>query len=291
MTVIPARVAGVRDVVVASPRPSALMLAAAAVADADQLLAVGGAQAIAALAYGAGAIAPCDVVVGPGNRFVTAAKQCVAADVAIDFLAGPSELLVVADDSADARVVAADLLAQAEHDEEAQPLLLARHESIVAAVERELERQLPTLATAATARAALESHGGAILAKDADEALRIVDAIAPEHLELHVRDADDFGARVRHFGALFVGARSAEVLGDYGAGPNHVLPTGGSARFRGGLSVLDFLRARTWLRMDESGDNDELARDAVALARLEGLEGHARAAELRIGSPRAARTR
>lgn len=281
MTTIPARVAGVREVVVASPRPARVTLAAAALGGADALLAVGGAQAIAALACGTETIARCDVVVGPGNRFVTAAKRLVANDVAIDLLAGPSELLVVADAEADARALAADLLAQAEHDDDARPMLLASDERIVAAVELELDAQLADLPTAATARAAL-TNGFALVVADAEATIRLVNELAPEHVELDRRDAADLAPKILAAGTLFVGGAAAEVFGDYGAGPNHVLPTGGSARIRGGLSVLDFLRARTWLRIDDRRAAAGLARDAAQLARLEGLEGHARAAELRL---------
>jgi phosphoribosyl-ATP pyrophosphohydrolase/phosphoribosyl-AMP cyclohydrolase/histidinol dehydrogenase len=222
----------------------------------------------------------CDAIVGPGSRWVTAAKQLVAGTVAIDMLAGPSELVVLADDSADPAVVAADLLAQAEHDVEALPVLVALAPELPAAVNACLQRQLADLPTAATARAAL-ARGFAVHADDLDHAVALCDRLAPEHLQLLVRDAAALAPRLRHYGALFVGARSAEVLGDYGAGPNHVLPTGGTARSFGGLSVLTFLRVRTWLQLDDSDAARALAADAAALARLEGLEAHARAAERR----------
>jgi phosphoribosyl-ATP pyrophosphohydrolase/phosphoribosyl-AMP cyclohydrolase/histidinol dehydrogenase len=277
MTVIPARVAGVETVWVASPQPTAVTLAAAALAGADALLCAGGAHAIAALAYGAGPVPPCDAVVGPGSRWVTAAKQLVAGRVAIDMLAGPSELVVLADHSADAALVAADLLAQAEHDADARPLLVTTSEPLADATEQQLARQLVSLPTAETARAAL-SNGLSVVANDLPEAVRLCDRIAPEHLALHVADAQAVAARVRHYGSLFVGAQTAEVLGDYGAGPNHVLPTGGTARSTGGLSVLTFLRVRTWLRIDDSRAAAGLYADAMALARLETLEAHARSA-------------
>lgn len=285
MTAVTARVAGVREVWIASPRPSSLVLAAAHVAGADAVLAVGGAQAIAALAFGAGPVPACDAVVGPGNRWVTAAKQLVAGHVTIDMLAGPSELVVLADGTADPALVAADLLAQAEHDPDALPVLVALDPALPACVERELACQLATLPTADVARAAL-ANGFCVLAADEAEAIATCDAIAPEHLELMVRAPARLLGRLRHYGALFIGAGSAEVFGDYGAGPNHVLPTGGAARGAGGLSVLTFLRVRTWLRVDATRAPD-LARDAAALARLEGLEGHARAAERRLPGRRA----
>jgi phosphoribosyl-ATP pyrophosphohydrolase/phosphoribosyl-AMP cyclohydrolase/histidinol dehydrogenase len=280
MTVIPARVAGVGEVWVASPRPAPITLAAAAVAGADAVVAAGGAQAVAALAFGAGDVPACDLVVGPGNAYVTAAKQLVSHRVGIDMLAGPSELVVLADASADPALVAADLLAQAEHDDDALPVLVAVGERVVKEVERELAAQIETLPTRNTARRALV-NGGAIIAGNLDAAIASCDELAPEHLALHVADAERVARRVRHCGAVFVGAGAAEVLADYGAGPNHVLPTGATARFSAGLSVSTFLRRRTWLRVDDPASARELVEDAAWLARLEGLEAHARAAERR----------
>ena len=280
MTALVARAAGVDQVWVASPRPSPMTLAAAAVARAHGVLAVGGAQAVAALAWGAGPVPACDAVVGPGNRWTTAAKQLVAGRVAIDMLAGPSELVVLADDSADAALVAADLLAQAEHDPDALPVLVSLDEVLVGEVEREIEAQLADLPTAEIARQSL-ARGFCVLVAGHEQAVRVCDRIAPEHLSLCLRGADKLAVRFRHYGALFVGAGSAEVLGDYGAGPNHVLPTGGTARFSSGLSVLTFLRVRTWLRIEDAAAAAPMARDAAALARLEGLEAHARSADRR----------
>lgn len=274
MTVVTARAAGVGTVWVASPRPTLVTLAAAAVAGADALLAVGGAQAIAALAFGADPVPACDAVVGPGNRWVTAAKQLVAGRVAIDMLAGPSELLVLADGSADPAVVAADLLAQAEHDPDALPVLVTWNAALADAVEQALVSQLATLPTAATARAALV-NGFCVLTRDAAEAVAVCNIVAPEHLEVQVADPDAVVPALQQFGALFIGHAAAEVFGDYGVGPNHVLPTSGGSRFTGGLSVLNFLRVRTWLRLDSVAP---IRDDAAALARLEGLEAHARAA-------------
>lgn len=285
MTVTPARVAGVETVWVASPRPTPLILAAAGLAGADGLLPIGGAHAIAALAYGASMIPASDVIVGPGNRWVTAAKKLVAGHVAIDMLAGPSELVVLADQTADAALVAADLLAQAEHDADARPMLATTWAPLIEAVEVQLGRQLADLPTAETARAAL-ANGFAVVAAELPEAVRLCDMIAPEHLALHVADAEDVAVRARHYGSLFVGGRTAEVLGDYGAGPNHVLPTGGTARSTAGLSVLTFLRVRTWLRIDSTGEAKSLYDDAAALARLEWLEAHARSANIRLGQYR-----
>ena len=283
MTAVTAKTAGVDQIWVASPRPGAITLAAAALAGADGVLAAGGAHAIAALAFGAGPVPPSDVVVGPGNRYVTAAKQLVGggARVAVDMLAGPSELVVFADRSANPSVIAADLLAQAEHDTDAMPSLVALDEVLADRVEAELARQLATLPTAAVAREAL-GNGGVVVVTSVEEGIAACDAIAPEHLELFLDDADRVAPRLAHYGALFIGGASAEVLGDYGAGPNHVLPTGGTARSKGGLSVYTFLRVRTWLRIDDGAAARPLLEDAAWFGRVEGLEAHARSAERRL---------
>jgi len=281
MTAVTARIAGVQSVTVASPKPAPATLAAAAIAGADRLLAIGGAHAIAALAYGAGVVQRCDVIVGPGNKWVTAAKQIVSGSVGIDMLAGPSELAIIADDSADADTIAADLLAQAEHDTEAMPILITPSTALIDRVEEALANQLEKLPTADIARQAL-GNGFAVLVGDLDEAAAVSDRIAPEHLELLVEDPPGLAIRIRSAGALFLGASAAEVLGDYGAGPNHTLPTGGAARFCAGLSVFDFLRVRTWLRIDDRAKARPLIEDAAAFARIEGLEAHARSAERRL---------
>lgn len=280
MTAIPARIAGVTTVLVASPKAAPATLAAAHVAGADGLLSIGGAQAIAALAFGTHA-SPADVIVGPGNRFVTAAKKHLAYEVGIDGLAGPSELLVIADQTADPALIAADLLAQAEHDPDARAILVTTSEPLGEAVELQLERQLQDLPTAPIARSALANAGAYVHVDSLEQAAQVSDALAPEHLELMVADPNALAERVRCYGGLFVGAQSAEVFGDYGVGPNHVLPTGRGGRFQAGLSVLTFLRASTWLQLDQPQD---LTADSARLARIEGLEAHARAAERR-GSP------
>ncbi len=280
MTAATARAAGVASIWLASPRPAPITLAAAAAAGVDGVLAAGGAHAIAGLAFGVGPVPPSDVVVGPGNLHVTAAKQLLAGQVAIDMLAGPSELVVMSDASANPTWIAADLLAQAEHDPEAVPILIAMDPALIPEVEAELSDQLSSLPTQDTARAAL-SNGGVIACPLVDEAVRVCDAIAPEHLQLCVAEPDELVARLNHYGALFIGEQSAEVFGDYGVGPNHVLPTAGTARARGGLSVMDFVRVRTWIRLDGSGPTRELVEDSAWLAREEGLEAHARSAELR----------
>ncbi len=276
MTVIPARVAGVPTVWVASPRPTPITLAAAAIGGADGLLAIGGAQAVAAMAVGVYS-PPCDVIVGPGNRWVTAAKKHLFGEIGIDGLAGPSEIVVVADRDADPGLVAADLLAQAEHDPDALPILVTNDPELAAAVDRALERQLASLPTAAVASAALD--GGSVVVVDTiNEAVELCNRIAPEHLALHVAERRAVAERFTSYGSLFIGDSGAEVFADYGVGPNHVLPTGGGARFQSGLSVMTFLRAPTWLELN---DPVATASDAARLARLEGLEAHARAAEAR----------
>ncbi|HXG96213.1 MAG TPA: histidinol dehydrogenase [Gemmatimonadales bacterium] len=281
MTAVTARAAGVKEIWVASPRPGPMTLAAAAVAGVDGVLSAGGAHAIAALAFGAGPLRPCDVIVGPGNRYVAAAKQLVAGTVAIDMRAGPSELVVFADSSASPAVIAADLLAQAEHDPDARPVLVTLDPTHLERVEAELAHQIASLPSATVARAAL-AHGGVVVVATIDEGVAACDALAPEHVELILQPADDVAPRLTHFGALFIGAGSAEVLGDYGAGPNHVLPTAGSARSRGGLSVYTFLRVRTWLRIDDPSAARPLIEDAAWFGRVEGLEAHARSAERRL---------
>ncbi len=281
MTAVTAKTAGVSEVWVASPKPGPMTLAAAAIAGADGVLAAGGAHAIAALAFGAGPLPACDVVVGPGNRHVTAAKQIVAAHVAIDMLAGPSELVVLADHTASPAIIAADLLAQAEHDPDAVPILVSLDAALPDRVEAELARQIAVLPTAAVAREAL-ANGGAVVVANVEDGIAACDALVPEHLELVLECADRVAPRLSHFGALFIGGASAEVLGDYGAGPNHVLPTGRTARSRSGLSVYTFLRVRTWLRIDDGAAARPLVEDAAWFGRVEGLEAHARAAEARL---------
>lgn len=285
MTACTARAAGVAEVIVASPCASEVTKGAAHVAGADCLIAIGGAQAIAAMAYGAG-VPACDIIVGPGNKWVTAAKSIVNGVCGIDMLAGPSEVLIIADGAADPEIVAADLLAQAEHDVEARPILVTTDASVIASVNAALQKQLATLPTRDVAIPAVRG-GFAVLAPDMAAAVAVTDRLAPEHLEIHTKDHQKIADQCRSFGGLFIGPLAAEALGDYGAGPNHVLPTSCTAKYTGGLSVHTFLRLRTWMRIDDQAASQGQVVDAVALARMEGLEGHARAAEQRLLAKRA----
>jgi len=280
MTACTARAAGVKEVIVASPNPSAVTKAAAFVADADCLLAVGGAHAVGALAYGIG-VKACDIIVGPGNKWVTAAKSIVNGICGIDMLAGPSEVLVIADSSADPEIIAADLLAQAEHDVDARPILVTPEASVITAVNAALARQLAVLPTRDVAVPAVR-RGFAVLTDTMDAAVAVSNRIAPEHLEVQTKDANTLSKSLNAYGGLFIGTTAAEVLGDYGAGPNHVLPTSCTAKYTGGLSVHTFQRKNTWMRIDDRAAAQQQINDSVVLARLEGLEGHARAAEKRL---------
>lgn len=280
MTSVTARAAGCERVVVASPGANPVALAAAHIAGADEFLCIGGAHAISAMAYGFEGFQRCDVIAGPGNVWVTAAKQLVSGVVGIDMLAGPSELLIIADDSSDVATLAADLLAQAEHDTDAVPMLVTTCPAHAQEIQSELERQLGTLPTAATARVAL-GNGFVVVCDSIEQAIEIADALAPEHLEIITRDADEIASRVRNAGGVFIGSRTAEVLGDYGIGPNHTLPTGGTARFQSGLSVMHFLRLRTWIRIDDPIACEPVLDDTMRIARMEGLIAHERSAQRR----------
>lgn len=279
MTVIPARVAGVSSIWAASPRPAPILVASAFIAGADALLAVGGAQAIAALAYGTTNIPRCDIVVGPGNRWVTAAKILIAGRVKIDMIAGPSELVVIADATADATIVALDLLAQAEHDVDALPILISPDSSTIRQARNEIRRLLNDCPTD-IARQSLKK-GFAVHVADMNEAADLANRIAPEHLQLSIEQPESLIQELTAYGGLFIGRRCSEVFGDYGMGPNHVLPTSTSARQTAGLSALTFIRLPTWLRMDGCDDAPGIVKDAVDLAKLEGLVWHARAAQAR----------
>lgn len=280
MTGITARASGCARVVVASPGANTVTLAAAYIAGADEFLCIGGAHAIGAMAYGFDGFERCDVIAGPGNAWVTAAKQLVSGVVGIDMLAGPSELLIIADESADVATLAADLLAQAEHDTDAVPMLVTTCPAHAQGIQSELERQLDTLPTADTARVAL-GNGFVVVCDSIEQAIEIADTLAPEHLEIITRDADKIASRVRNAGGVFIGSRTAEILGDYGIGPNHTLPTGGTARFQSGLSVMHFLRLRTWIRIDDPIACEPVLDDTMRIARMEGLIAHERSAQRR----------
>ncbi|MBX7082790.1 MAG: histidinol dehydrogenase [Nannocystaceae bacterium] len=281
MAAIPAKVAGVDEVLLFTPRPADVVLCAAAIAGVDRVFQLGGAQAIAAAAFGTAAVPRVDKIVGPGNAWVTAAKRQVFGVCDIDGIAGPSEILVLADGSADAHVVAADLLSQAEHDPLACAVLVTDDAALADAVQQALREQLATLPRAEIAAAALRDHGAAVLVRDRDAMLRCANDYAPEHLELLVREPEAMVPSLRTAGAIFVGAHTPEAAGDYTAGPSHVLPTAGAARFASPLGVADFIKLTSVLRLSASG----LAAQAEAittLARAEGLEAHARAVELRL---------
>lgn len=282
MTAIPARTAGVRTVIVTTPRPSPEMLVAAEIAAADYVLTIGGAQAIAAMAYGTGDIPACDMIVGPGNRWVSAAKKLLYGQVAIDMIAGPSELVVFADKSANPELIALDLLAQAEHDVDALPILISLDNDLITDVRRNLRYLLDESPTATAERSL--TNGFAINASTISEGIELCNKIAPEHLELCLKNNNEVIGKVKNYGALFIGGQSAEVFGDYGVGPNHVLPTSGTAGFASGLSVMAFLRQATWLELNDLKNNSSIVRDTMEFARLEGLYWHSRAAQARLTS-------
>jgi histidinol dehydrogenase len=280
MNAVPAKVAGVRELVMVSPNPDPTVLAAAALAGVDRVFALGGAHAIAALAYGTASIPRVDKIVGPGNQYVAEAKRQVYGDVGIDMLAGPSEILVISDASAPAEWLAMDLFSQAEHDESAQALLLspdARHLDAVAAA---IERLLPAMARREIIARSLAARGALIQTADLAEACTLANGIAPEHLELAVADPQAWLPRLTHAGAIFLGRFSSEAIGDYCAGPNHVLPTAGSARFSSALGVYDFQKRTSIIEVSQAAA-ERLGRVAAALADAEGLPAHARAARMR----------
>ncbi len=282
MTAIPAKVAGVAEVVMVTPGASAETLAAALLAGVDRVFELGGAQAVAALAYGTATVPRVDKIVGPGNQWVAAAKRIVFGQVDIDSVAGPSEVLIIADDHADPSWLAADLIAQAEHDTEARPILVTTAPGLPAAVRVALEEQLKTLPRAAIARAALEQHGRAVVVGSLDEAIEVANAYAPEHLELDVEHARALVPRLTTAGAIFVGRWASEAAGDYVAGANHVLPTGGAARYASPLGVHDFVRRTSIVEYDEVAARAD-APVIAALAAVEGLDGHGRSALIRAG--------
>ena len=289
MNALPARVAGVDRVAMTVPAPDGaldpLVLAAAEIAGVEEIYRVGGAQAVAALAYGTRTIAPVDKVIGPGNRYVAEAKRQVFGRCGIDSIAGPSEILVVADGRNDPAWIAADLLAQAEHDEDAQAVLMTDDAGFADAVMDEVAKLLRTMDRARIAGASWEAHGAVIELAELDQAVPLIDRLAPEHLALAVADPEPLAAKVRNAGAIFLGRLTPEAIGDYVAGPNHVLPTARSARFSSGLSVLDFLKRTSILGLDEAG-LAALGPAAVTLARAEGLQAHAHSVAIRLGPTR-----
>ena len=288
MNAIPARVAGVERLVMTVPTPDAVLnpqvLAAAESAGIDEIYRVGGAQAVAALAHGTASIAAVAKIVGPGNAYVAAAKRQVFGTVGIDMIAGPSEVLILADGDNDPAWIAADLLAQAEHDASAQSILVSDDAGFAAAVEAAVEAQLETLPRREIAGASWRDYGAIILVDKLDDAIGIVDRLAPEHLEIAASDAEALARQVRNAGAIFLGRFSPEAVGDYVGGPNHVLPTARSARFSSGLNVLDFMKRTSILKCDAAALR-AIGPEAVTLARAEGLEAHARSVALRLNLP------
>jgi histidinol dehydrogenase len=281
MNAVPAKVAGVREIVMASPNPNPLVLAAAALAGVDRVLGIGGAQAIGALAYGTKSIARVDKIVGPGNAYVAEAKRQVYGEVGIDMIAGPSEILVIADGSTPADWVAMDLFSQAEHDESAQAILLSPDEKYLDAVAASIQKLLVEMPRRKVIAASLKARGALILTRDLEDACAVANRIAPEHLELLVDDAQTWLPKVTRAGAVFLGRWSSEAIGDYCAGPNHVLPTAGTARFSSPLGVYDFQKRTSVIEVSNQGAQ-KLGRIAVTLAQGEGLSAHARAAQMRI---------
>jgi histidinol dehydrogenase len=261
-----------------------LVLAAARIAGVDEIYRVGGAQAIAALAFGTDTIRPVDTIVGPGNAYVASAKRQVFGTVGIDMIAGPSEVLVIADGANDPDWIAADLLAQAEHDTSAQSMLMTDDAGFADAVAGAVDRQLRALPRGAIAGASWRDFGAIIVVRNLDEVPALADRIAPEHLEIATDDADGLAARVRNAGAIFIGRHTPEAVGDYVAGSNHVLPTARSARFASGLGVLDFMKRTSLLKCDATSLR-RLAPAAIALGRAEGLDGHARSVAIRLNLP------
>ena len=285
MNAVPAKVAGVPRVVMVVPAPGGLVnplvLAAAKLAGVDEIYRVGGAQAVAALAHGTATIAPVDKIVGPGNAYVAAAKRLVFGKVGIDMIAGPSEVLILAGGGANPDWIAADLLAQAEHDSSAQPILITDNAALAGDVERAIEAQLSTLPRAEVARTSWRDFGAVILVRRLDEAVPLIDAVAPEHLEIIADDAEPLAGKIRNAGAIFLGPHTPEAIGDYVAGSNHVLPTARSARFSSGLGVLDFMKRTSILKCGPA-QLAQLGPAVIALGEAEGLAAHARSVAVRI---------
>jgi len=285
MNAVPAKVAGVPRLVMVVPAPDGklnpLVLAAAKLAGVDEVYRIGGAQAIAALAYGTATIKPVVKIVGPGNAYVAAAKRLVFGKVGIDMIAGPSEVLIIADKTGNPDWIAADLLAQAEHDESAQSVLITDDAVLAAAVEKAVEAQFKTLPREAIARASWQAFGAIVTVKRLADAVALADALAPEHLEIMAADAEALAAKIRNAGAIFIGAHTPEAIGDYVGGSNHVLPTARSARFSSGLGVLDFMKRTSILKCGPE-QLRALGPAAIALGEAEGLDAHARSVSIRL---------
>ncbi len=284
MTAVPAQVAGVDEIIMVTPGASAETLCAAQIAGVHRVFEIGGAQAVAALAYGTATVPRVDKIVGPGNQWVASAKRQVYGEVDIDSIAGPSEVLIIADETAPAAWIAADLLAQAEHDTEARAILVTTSHVLADAVEVALVAQLATLPRRAIAQAALRDYGAAVIVATIDEAVAFANRYAPEHLELQVREPRAVAARIRTAGAIFVGAWASEAAGDYIAGSNHVLPTGGAGRYASPLGVYDFRKRTSWIEYTEAAARAD-APDIAALAEVEGLHAHGRSALHRMTEP------
>lgn len=287
MNAIPAKVAGVKELIMVVPTPdgerNALVMAAACLAGVDRVFTIGGAQAVGALAYGTASIPQVDKIVGPGNAYVACAKRRVFGIVGIDMVAGPSEILVVSDGSSDPDWVAMDLFSQAEHDELAQSILICTDAAFIERVQASIEKLLPTMSRQAVIRQSLTDRGALILVRDLEEACTIANRVAPEHLELALADPDPWVEKIHHAGAIFIGHYTSEALGDYCAGPNHVLPTSGSARFSSPLGVYDFQKRTSLIKVSRVGAQT-LGRIASTLAHGEGLPAHAKSAEFRLES-------
>ena len=288
MNAVPAKVAGVPEVVMTVPTPdhgvNALVLSAAAIAGVDKVFAIGGAQAVAAMAYGTKTVPAVDKITGPGNIYVATAKKLVYGKVGIDMIAGPSEILVVCDGGTDPDWIAMDLFSQAEHDEDAQAIFISPDGDFLESVQASVDTLLPTMERAITIEKSLKNRGALIQTRDMDEAVEVVNRMAPEHLELSVEDPEALLPKIRNAGAIFMGRYTAEALGDYCAGPNHVLPTSGTARFSSPLGVYDFQKRSSIIMVSAAGAG-VMGKTASTLARGEGLTAHARSAEYRLGEP------
>lgn len=286
MGAVPAVVAGVKEVVVCTPprhrgKIHPAILVAADIAGVKEIYTVGGIQAIGAMAYGTETIRPVDKIVGPGNLYVSLAKKLVYGQVGIDFIAGPSEIIIIADRSANPSLVAGDLIAQAEHDVESKAVLITTSRFLAKSVKRELEKQMDQLQNMEIAKTALQKNSYILLVDSISEAIQITNKKSPEHIELQVKNPEKYHKEIKNFGALFIGSYSAEVFGDYSSGLNHILPTNGAARFTGGLGVKDFLKIQTTLEVTKEGIN-RIAPQAQLIAQLEGLFGHANSIKIRM---------